>query len=247
MVLKMGAEVGFENIGGGITVEISDDYGFGEDALLLARFSSPKPDEMVCDLGTGCGIIPLVWCRSENPPTIHAVELQPKAAEMARRSAKRSGMKDRIKVYTADLRELQGVLKKESYNLVTMNPPYFAASTGGRSTNKAALLARHEGEGCTLTEVVQAAKGLLYNGGRFCLCHKPERLCEVFDILRSAGLEPKELRFVHQNPNAKPWLFLCQARKGGSPGLSVLPPFIAYDYNRKPTMEREELYGKYKE
>ncbi len=238
----MEAEVRLENIGGGITVEVTDNYSFGEDALLLACFSSPKPNDIVCDLGTGCGIIPLVWCRSNNPPTIHAVELQPEAAEMARRSVERSGMNNHIRVYNADLRNLQGILNEGHYNLVTMNPPYFASGTGGKSANKAAFLARHEGEGCTLTEVVQAANRLLCNGGRFCLCHKPERLRDVFDILGSAGLEPKRLRFVHTDPKSKPWLFLCEARKGGSRGLSVLPPFISYDYERTPTSQRKELY-----
>ncbi len=31
------------------------------DALLLAEFAAPKPREAACDLGCGCGIIPLMW------------------------------------------------------------------------------------------------------------------------------------------------------------------------------------------
>ena len=53
----MGGELRLEEIGGGLAVEVSREHGFGMDAVLLAAFAAPKPDECACDLGTGCGII----------------------------------------------------------------------------------------------------------------------------------------------------------------------------------------------
>jgi tRNA1Val (adenine37-N6)-methyltransferase len=35
-------------------------YRFSLDAVLLAQYASPGPDHTVLDLGTGCGIIPLI-------------------------------------------------------------------------------------------------------------------------------------------------------------------------------------------
>ena len=239
----MGSGNRFEEIGGGLSVEVSDDHGFTEDALLLARFASSRPDDHVCDLGTGCGIIPLFWCRNHNPPVITAVEIQKQAAEMAERSVDRSGMSGRVKVYHADLRDWRIFLKPGSQDVVTMNPPYFTPGSGGKSKTEAARIARHEGEGCTFQDAAQAASGLLRTGGRFCFCHRPERLCDVFAALRGIGLEPKKLRFLHAKADAAPWLFLCEARKGGSQGVIVLPPFIRNNPDGSPTSEQITLYN----
>ena len=48
-----------ENLGSGITAVISKEHGFGTDALLLADFAAVKESNRCCDMGSGCGIIPL--------------------------------------------------------------------------------------------------------------------------------------------------------------------------------------------
>ena len=75
----------------------------------------------------------------------------------------------------------------------------------------AARLARHE-TACTLADAAAAASRLLKSGGRFCLCLRPERLCDAMDVLRRARLEPKRLRLVSKNAQS--------ARKGALPRKS---------------------------
>ena len=50
----------FQLLGRGIKVKINRVHRFSTDAVLLADFASPKKDDIACDLGTGCGIIPLL-------------------------------------------------------------------------------------------------------------------------------------------------------------------------------------------
>lgn len=52
-----------EALGAGRFVIVSHSHGFGADALLLADFAAPRWGERALDLGTGCGILPLFWCR----------------------------------------------------------------------------------------------------------------------------------------------------------------------------------------
>lgn len=234
-----------EPLGNGVTVEVSREFSFGEDALLLSQLSSPHASDRVCDLGTGCGILPLLWCRKHPALQVEAIELQIEGADLARRSVERCGFSGTVHVHTADLRRWREYLSPQSQDLVTMNPPYFAEKSGGVNSSEALRIARHEGVGCTLPEIAEAAGGLLKAGGRFCLCHRPERLCDVLEILRHAGLEPKRLRFVQADAVTVPWLFLCEARKGGKPGLSVLAPFFQKDQEGKPTKEQIELYNMY--
>lgn len=215
-----------EPLGGGVDILVSEAHGFSQDALLLASFARPRAGERVCDLGTGCGILPLLWCREETPLHIDAVELVPEAAALAVRSVQRNGLGGRITVHHADLRRLKGLLPSGAYNRVTCNPPYFAAGSGAVSQGSAARTARHEAGGCTLAEVAAAAASLLRNGGRFCLCYRPERLCDLLLELRAAGLEPKRLRAVQQRADSAPWLLLCEARRQGRPGLVWEPPLL---------------------
>ncbi len=35
-------------------------YRFSIDAMLLAHFCEPRPRDRIIDLGTGCGVIPLI-------------------------------------------------------------------------------------------------------------------------------------------------------------------------------------------
>ena len=61
-------------------------------------------------------------------------------------------------------------------------------------------------------------------GGSAALVHRPERLSELLCALTAAGLEPKRLRTVARTADAAPSLVLVEARRGGKPGLRILPP-----------------------
>ena len=39
---------------------VSPLHTFGTDAVLLSHFAAPKRQDTACDLGTGCGIIPML-------------------------------------------------------------------------------------------------------------------------------------------------------------------------------------------
>ena len=60
-------------------------------------------------------------------------------------------------------------------------------------------------------------------GGKFALCLRPERLGELFAALSAEGLEPKRLQLIQSRAETEPNLALVEARKGGGPGLRVLP------------------------
>lgn len=240
--IGMSGGIRIEDIGGGFSIEVSADHGFGTDSYLLAWFAEVKPRQKACDLGTGCGIIPLLWCRWQPSVVVTAVEIQKEAVEMTRRSAARCGVGDRVTIHHADLRDWKRIIKPGSQDLVAINPPYYPRGSGKLCESAAARIARHEGEGCSFLDAACAAYGLLKTGGRFCFCHKPERLDDILKTLDQARLVPKRLVFAHHSPKSEPWLFLCEARKGASKGIKVLPPFISTDYHGNPTEEYLSVY-----
>ena len=52
-----------EPLGGNMSIVTSDSHTFGTDAVLLANFANIRRKDIACDMGTGCGIIPLIWCK----------------------------------------------------------------------------------------------------------------------------------------------------------------------------------------
>ena len=61
----------------GHDIYVSEDHRFGTDALLLAEFSVPSPKDNVCDLCSGCGIIPMLfYAWGKRPAVSYAVEIQ---------------------------------------------------------------------------------------------------------------------------------------------------------------------------
>ena len=239
-MLKTGERL--EHLGNGVCAIVSGEHTFGEDAVLLADFSRPRAGRRLCDLGTGCGIIPLLWCVKGGPyRRLDAFELQPDAADLARRAAEQNGLA--IRVFNADLRNIDSSFS-DGYDLVACNPPYYKACAGPVSAGGAAAAARHEAF-CTLGDVAEAAARLLVTGGRLCLCHRPERAAEILALLHSHGIEPKRLRFVQHSRAKKPWLMLVEGMFGARPGLEVLPVLLATGEDGAVSPEMRAIYGDY--
>ena len=70
-MLKEGEKI--EPLGGGVKIIVSEEHKFWTDTVLLADFAAPKKNDKACDLGSGCGPIPLMWLRNSGPEHITAV------------------------------------------------------------------------------------------------------------------------------------------------------------------------------
>jgi len=212
-------EYKFEKLTDKITVCASSDHRFGTDAFLLADFSGYRQKDMVCDLGTGCGIIPLIMQKKLPPRVTYAVDIQQGAIEQLHLGLERSETSGIVPV-CADLRELWDNAPLGRLDLVTCNPPYKAANAGFESITDAQRIARHEIM-CGIDDVCRAAEKLLKFGGRLCLCNRPERLSDVVFAMKKHNIEPKRLRFVSKTPDEAPWLFLIEGKKGSKPFMKV--------------------------
>lgn len=186
-------------------------FPLGGDALALGEFSTVKPGWRVCDLGTGSGVLLLLLAGRAERLDLIGVELDALSAQTARENLAANGLPGAI--LTGDLRSAP--LPPGNFDLVISNPPYFPVGSG-----KSGGLARSE-ECCSLEELCAAAGRLTKNGGRFALCHRPERLADVICALRAHGLEPKRMKLVSHSPEHPPSLLLLEAVRQGGPGLTI--------------------------
>lgn len=211
----------FEKLGDSCRICVTDEHTFGTDAFLLADFARARHKDVVCDLGTGCGIIAVLERIRYEPKEVYGVDIQKQAIEQFKVTVSESELKNTFPLLM-DLKELTSEAPLGRCDLVTCNPPYKAANAGIESELDAHKIARHEIL-CNINDVCAAANRLLKFGGRLCLCNRPERLADVVCAMRANNIEPKLLRFVAKNESSAPWLFLIEGKKGGAPFMQVKP------------------------
>lgn len=235
-------------LGGGVIIYSTPEYRYGTDAVILAHFAGVRKNDTVCDLGCGGGIIPLVLCRNKQGSRVYGVDIQSAACSLAHRAAEENGF-SHLQIVNGDIRdidELKKSLPLSSMDVVICNPPYKKSGAGITNPNDARYIARHEAE-CTLDDVCNAAKRLLRSGGRLCMCHRPERLADIFAAMRENKIEPKVLRTVHQRRGLEPWLILVEGRRDGNSGMKIMPPLYIEGENGEPdSPEMLAIYGDYK-
>ncbi len=228
-----------------LNIYVSEAHIFTSDAIILADFCAPRHKDKCCDLGTGNGIIPLLWYRDFKPKEIVGVELSDSAVELVSKTLAEHNLEDIIKIVHCDLRKLKGVLPNEYYDIVSINPPYKKLGTGIVNEGEDYKNARHEFT-CTLDDCAKAASFLLKFGGRFLICQRPERLPDIFESMRKFKIEPKSMQEVIQRPGKAPSLVLVEGKKGSAPGFNILPPLIIENENGEYTEKAKELFLSYK-
>jgi len=198
-------------------------YRFSVDALLLAGFAGVRPGDRVIDLGTGCGIIPLVLLTSREAGRVIGLEIQRRLAWQACRNAGLNGLDSSMEVVLGDLRRQP--FKNGTFDLAVSNPPYRKAGSGRINPDSERAIARHEILAC-LDDVVRAARALLREKGRLAVVYPAERSGDLLVRMRGQGLEPKRLQFVYPDLVSEAALVLVEGVLGGRPGLRVLPPIL---------------------
>lgn len=232
----------FELLSNGMRiVQTNDLFRLSTDSILLADFCIPLRAKTVADLGCGGGALGVLLCAADPACRITGIEIQPRACEIARRNVQLNHLADRFRVIQADLCALDGILSANTFDAVVSNPPYFPAGSGAVSGDEAIAIARSE-QCCTFDALCAAAGRLLRYGGSFFLVHRPERLAELMDTLRSHRLEPKRLRFIRHRPDAPVSLILLESRLGANVGVRIEPDLILYESSGAPTEAYRRIY-----
>lgn len=202
-------------------------YRFSLDPLLLCDFAAIREAEKGIDLGTGCGVIPLILSRMAPGTRLVGVESQGAMAELAMKNASLNCLSGQVGILHADVLDVKSHFAPSSFDLVVANPPYRKRGTGRVSPRPGRDNARHEST-ASLADFLASAKYLVRLGGRICFISHPSRLAEFLDEAGKLKLSPLRLRMVHGNPTAEARMFLLEMVKGRKGDLRVLPPLFVY-------------------
>lgn len=216
-------------------------YRFSIDAVLLAYHAKPQSGDKVLDLGTGCGIIPLILAYRKPEIKIFGIEIQKELAEIAAINVADNRMKNRINIICRDMKCLDQAMVSGPVDLIVSNPPYRKLNSGRINPNRQRAIARHEIK-ITLDDVVKTAGRLLRTMGRFVMIYPAERMTDILTRMNKARIEPKFIRMIHSGIDTQAKLILVEGVKGGRPGIKIAPPLIIYRDNNSYTDEVEKMF-----
>ena len=225
-------------------IQDKSGFCFGMDSVILTDFAKEiKKDSMVLDLGTGTGIIPILLCGKTNLKKVIGVEIQKEVAEMASRSAKLNNLENRFEVLNENIINLNKIYNNQSFDVIVTNPPYKKKNSGIINENEKKVISRHEIT-ANLEDFIKISKDLLKDKGEFYIFHRPERLVDIFSLMRKYKIEPKVLKMVYPNRNKEPNLMLIKGIKNAKPFLKVEKNLYVYNEKGKYTEEILKIYHK---
>ncbi len=222
-------------------IQHPDGYCFTSDSVLLVNLAKMKKGSRLCDLCTGSGVIALLAAAKYDLGKVVGVELQPRLADMARRSVLYNGLKDVVDIENIPVQGAEKSLGYGAFDYVTVNPPYgFIEKKEVYSEEE---ICKYEAK-LTLEEVVSTASNLLKYGGTFFMVHKAPRLTDALCLMRREKIEPKKLFLIQPKASKNIDAFVVVGKKGGKSHLLVPPPVVVYEEDGRYTETARRFYNK---
>jgi len=99
-------------------------YEPAEDTFLVADHLVVNEDDIVLDMGTGCGIIAIL--AAQKTKRVVATDINPHSVQCAQKNAKINRLASRIDTRKGDL--FEPIRKNEKFNLIVFNAPYLPST-----------------------------------------------------------------------------------------------------------------------
>jgi tRNA1Val (adenine37-N6)-methyltransferase len=154
----------------------------GTDAILLGRWTDVKPTDVVLDIGTGCGLLPLMLSQ-KGVAHVDAVDIDKASIDEATINFEASQWRDHLKTFCVDIVDFQ---TDKKYDLIISNPPYFNRFSKCDSERKSR--ARHNDAGLSYATICQEVGRLMRPDGRFSLVLPADVSMEFLDTAERYGL-----------------------------------------------------------
>ncbi|MFV3128356.1 tRNA1(Val) (adenine(37)-N6)-methyltransferase [Niveispirillum sp. KHB5.9] len=170
-------------LGGRVTLfQPQKGYRAAIDPVLLAASVPAVAGDAVLELGCGTGAALLCLAARVPGLAVTGLEIQPLAADLARRGAVESGLVDRVAVLEGDVAAPPADLRLNGFDHVLSNPPFWPA--GRHTPSPSGHKAGSHGEGAgDLEGFVRASLRLLKSRGRLTLIYPAERLDHLLSLL----------------------------------------------------------------
>jgi tRNA1Val (adenine37-N6)-methyltransferase len=221
-----------------------DGYRYSIEPFLLVNFASLSTGSRLLDIGTGCGIIPLLASRQVELGKITAIEIQKSLYDLAVINMSKNGISNKVSLVHGDFTDSTLNSKDGLFDTVISNPPYRKLNTGRMNPSHEKAVARHEIY-MNLNSLLTKTSSLLKYGGALVMAYPPIRLKEVQETLCSHKFFPSRLRFIHGSREADARIFLIESVKNRQVECVIEPPLFVYNKDGSYSKEMEKVYASF--
>ncbi|MBQ2723833.1 MAG: methyltransferase [Clostridia bacterium] len=197
-------------------------YRFTSDAVILANCLGAVAQKVVCEVGTGSGVISILATKKFSPKKIVAVEVQPSLSDMCLRSVKMNGLDDVIDVVCQDVVQFAKRCPN-TFDVVFCNPPY--RKVGAPKKEQSMQICKEEIL-LTLPSLAQAVSLLLKDKGSYVGCYPWERLDEFIATFKAVGLGVTKVLPICATQSKPTRLAIVWATKGSKLPVEFLPCLV---------------------
>ena len=222
-------------------IQKKNAFRFGMDSVLLSHFAQIRSTDIVADLGTGNGILPILLHGRDEGKFFYAIDVQADAAELARRNAALNDLDNKMTIIHADVCNAVHFISSCSVDAAVCNPPYGLPDASLSSPNESIAIARNQNEE-TMDHLLTGAFQILKGKGRLFLVYPAPQMLNIMKKLQQHHLEPKKFQLVYPCLHKAPNLVLIEAVKDAKPTLHPMPPLIIYNEDGSLTNNLKSVY-----
>jgi tRNA1(Val) A37 N6-methylase TrmN6 len=199
--------------------------------LFLSKVRGVRGRSRVIDLGAGFGFLSLVLAKKFGVRVL-ALERDREMVRLLEENIKRNGLEDLITPVEGDVREVERVFERSSFDVVVTNPPFYPYGKGDNL---------HSEGDTTFGDFLRAGSYLLRDGGYMNVMFPAFRLFEAFTLMRDLNLPPRFLTLVFPKVSKPARIaFVTSVRNVPGP-LQVDRPLVINTPEGGYTKEVEEL------
>jgi len=194
----------------------------------------------VLDIGTGTGLLSLMYAQKNSDAFIDAIEIDEEAYEQAKENAAASPFADRINLVHGDAKTFSFTKK---YDLIISNPPFYEneLTSGDQRKNIA-----HHQSGLLLGELLTIIKTNLSSEGIFCLLLPFKRNEEIRKILWKKNLFISKIVFVKQSTKHNYFRLILEGKiKEETEAETIIDEISIWNDQQEYTEEFKELLRDY--
>lgn len=206
----------------------------GTDGTLLGAWANaPEGASRILDIGTGTGLVALMMAQRFPESQVLGIDIDPEATIQAQQNAAASPFAERVKIAEGDATK---IIDKEQFDAIVCNPPYFVDSLTCPQDQR--TLARHA-VSLTYESLMQTAKKLLKNDGRFSIVIPTENNDDVESAATFAGLFITRTCLIKTTPTKLPKRQLMEFRKQRSDEIDFKEEILEMFPNQRSVWYRE--------